>query len=83
MLQLIVFLGVKTKILHLLLRYHTLAGGVSAAFFVHFLDVALGEDTEAADFNLARRHRSLRVNNYCDEGLLMFLIECLRAHIDT
>lgn len=64
----------QTEVLHLLLRYHTLRGALTASLLLHLLYVALWEDTEAPDFDLARRHCALRVYHDSDEGLLMFLI---------
>ena len=82
-LQLIVLLRMQTEILHLFLRYHALGGTLTASLFLHLLDVALGEDTEAADFYLTRGHCALRINHDSDEGLLMLLIQSLSTHIDT
>ncbi len=72
----------KTEVSDFISGDHCVHSSTSSLLLLLLL-VALGEHTEASNFNLAGRHGSLRVNHDGDEWLLMLLIKGLCANVDT
>ena len=77
----IVFIGVKTELLHFVLRHGHLSSALSLA--LHFFDVSLRVGSEAAQVYFARSHGSLRINDDGNPGFLMSLVESLSAYVDA
>lgn len=47
------------------------------------MHIAFWENSETAYFNLASRHGAFGIDDYGNEGLLILLVKCLGADINT